>query len=384
MRKTNRYPLLIITITLILFVVGCGNPTTQKAAAIQNTNTATAESSDSLTVKSQATTMPSASGKLIVHFIDVGQGDSELLQLPNGQNILIDAGIPEEGPTVVSYIKSLGVKKIDYIIATHSHADHIGGMELVIKSFPIGKIYMTRGSTTTETFKDLLLTIKAKGMTINTAKAGVTVVDQNGLKISFLAPCGNDYEDLNNWSAVTKVQFGNTSFLFTGDAQELSESEMLQSGVNLKADVLKVGHHGSHSSTSPAFLKAVAPKYAVISVGKDNDYGHPHQITLDKLSAAGVTVYRTDQNGTVVITSDCNNLSIKTRGSSIQPRAPNAVVNTASPAALGSGKYIGNKNSKKFHLPSCSSLPAEKNRVYFNSREEAINAGYSPCGICKP
>ena len=121
-------------------------------------------------------------------------------------------------------------------------------------------------------------------MVINTAKAGVTVIDENGLKISFLAPCANNYEDLNNWSAVTKVQFGNTSFLLTGDAQELSESEMLESGVNLKADVLKVGHHGSHSSTSPAFLKAVAPKYAVISVGKDNDYGHPHQVTLDKLA----------------------------------------------------------------------------------------------------
>jgi beta-lactamase superfamily II metal-dependent hydrolase len=225
--------------------------------------------------------------------------------------MLIDAGISEAGPAVVSYIKSLGIKKIDYLIATHPHADHIGGMELVVKSFPIGKIYMTRGTTTTETFKDLLQTIKASGMTINTAKAGVTVIDQNGLKISFLAPCGNSYEELNNWSAVTKVQFGNTSFLLTGDAQELSENEMLKSGVNLQADVLKVGHHGSYSSTSPAFLKAVDPKYAVISVRQGNDYGHPHQVTLDKLSAAGVTVYRTDQNGTVVITSDGKNLSVK-------------------------------------------------------------------------
>lgn len=159
---------------------------------------------------------------------------------------------------------------------------------------------------------------------------------------------------------------------------------MLKSGVNLKADVFKVGHHGSYSSTSPAFLKAVAPKYAVISVGKGNDYGHPHQVTLDKLAAAGVTVYRTDQNGTVVITSDGKNLSVKALKSSIQPRAPNTVVTPATTPPTGSSGYIGNKNSKKFHIPTCSSLPAAQNRVYFKTRDEAIKAGFVPCKLCNP
>jgi len=304
--KKTKTSFLLILLALFTFLAGCGSAAKNEATVHNRTDVAMEE--EKTEPNKVATTV---NGKLVVSFINVGQGDCELLQLPTGQNMLIDAGISEAGPAVVSYIKSLGIKKIDYLIATHPHADHIGGMELVVKSFPIGKIYMTRGTTTTETFKDLLQTIKARGMTINTAKAGVTVIDQNGLKISFLAPCGNSYEELNNWSAVTKVQFGNTSFLLTGDAQELSENEMLKSGVNLQADVLKVGHHGSYSSTSPAFLKAVDPKYAVISVRQGNDYGHPHQVTLDKLSAAGGTVYRTDQNGTVVITSDGKNLSVK-------------------------------------------------------------------------
>ena len=372
MSKETKTSFLIIILALFTFLAGCTSAANNDATVHNRTDVGMEA------VKTEpdkaATTV---NGKLVVSFINVGQGDCELLQLPTGQNMLIDAGISEAGPAVVSYIKSLGINKIDYLIATHPHADHIGGMELVVKSFPIGKIYMTRGTTTTATFKDLLQAIKASQMTINTAKAGVTVIDQNGLKISFLAPCGNSYEELNNWSAVTKVQFGNTSFLLTGDAQELSENEMLKSGVNLQADVLKVGHHGSYSSTSPAFLKAVDPKYAVISVRQGNDYGHPHQVTLDKLSAAGVTVYRTDQNGTVVITSDGKNLSVKAFGTSIQPRAPNPIVTPAS-----TGGYIGNNSSKKFHIPTCSSLPASQNRAYFKTREEAIKAGYVPCKIC--
>ena len=372
MSKKTKTSFLIILLALFTFLAGCTSAAKNEATVHNRTDVAMKEE---ITEPDKAATK--VNGKLVVSFINVGQGDCELLQLPTGQNMLIDAGISEAGPAVVSYIKSLGIKKIDYIIATHPHADHIGGMELVVKSFPIGKIYMTRGTTTTETFKDLLQAIKASKMTINTAKAGVTVIDQNGLKISFLAPCGNSYEELNNWSAVTKVQFGNTSFLLTGDAQELSENEMLKSGVNLQADVLKVGHHGSYSSTSPAFLKAVDPKYAVLSVRQGNDYGHPHQVTLDKLSATGGTVYRTDQNGTVVITSDGKNLLVKAFGSSIQPRAPNLVVTPAS-----TGGYIGNNSSKKFHRPTCSSLPASQNRAYFKTREEAIKAGYVPCKIC--
>jgi beta-lactamase superfamily II metal-dependent hydrolase len=261
-------------------------------------------------------------------------------------------------------------------------------MENVIRAFNIGQVYMPRATTTTKTFEDVLLAVKDKGLKISTAKAGVTILDQGSLKVNFVAPCGSNYEDLNNWSAVTRIQYGSTAFLLTGDAEAQSEEEMLASGVDLKADVLKVGHHGSSSSTTQAFLKAVAPKYAVISVGTGNDYGHPHQETLAKLANAGVQVYRTDLDGTVVFTSDGINITVEKLGSTIKPRAPDtgSAVEPVAPVTPtgGEGGYIGNKNSKKFHLPSCSTLPAEYNRVYFKTRDEAVNAGYNPCKRCNP
>jgi len=250
-----------------------------------------------------------AGSRLVVHFIDVGQGDSQFLQLPNGQTMLIDAGTNEKASEVVSYLNRLGVKTIDYLIATHPHEDHIGGMDEVINHFEIGNIYMPQVTHNTKSFESVLKAIKAKGKKITAGKAGLTILDQEGLKISFLAPCGQKYEDLNNWSIVTRVEFGNTSFLFTGDAEELSESEILESGQAVSADVLKVGHHGSRSSTSTSFLKAVAPKYAVISAGKDNSYGHPHEETLKKLKQKNITVYRTDINGTIILFSDGRQIS---------------------------------------------------------------------------
>jgi len=172
---------------------------------------------------------------------------------------------------------------------------------------------MPRATTTTKTFEDVLLAIKEKGLKITIAKAGVTVFDQGKLKVNFVAPVGSGYEDLNNWSAVTRIQYGDTAFLLTGDAEVRSEEEMLASGVNLKADVFKVGHHSSSNSTTPAFLKVVAPKCAVISVGAGNDYGHPHNETLAKLANARIKVYRTDQDGTVIFVSNKNNHCRETR-----------------------------------------------------------------------
>lgn len=243
------------------------------------------------------------SGQLTVHFLDVGQGDSILIQFPNTV-MLVDAGPDENGAPVISYLKQQGVKKIDYLVATHPHADHIGGMAAVIKEFDITKVYMPKVTHTTKTFEDMLLSIKRKGLKITPARAGLDILDQDGLQATFIAPCGSDYDSLNNYSAIVKIQYGSTSFLLTGDAEGISEKEMLDNGVDLRADVLKVGHHGSSSSTTPAFLKSVTPEYAVILVGAENKYGHPHQETLEHLADAGVIVYRTDQEGTIVFASD--------------------------------------------------------------------------------
>jgi len=249
------------------------------------------------------------SNHLTLHFIDVGQADSMLGILPNGETILIDAGNREDGNSIVRYIKTQQIKKIDYVIATHPHEDHIGGLAEVINSFDIGSIYMPKVTTTTKTFENTMLAIKNKGLKVTTATAGVSILNVDNLKIELLAPNSSTYEDLNSYSAVTKITFGNTSFLLTGDADNISEGEMFK--YNLKADLLKVGHHGSSTSTSAEFLKAVAPKFAIISVGKGNTYGHPTQKTLTALKNAGVTTYRTDINGTIVATSDGNNIEIK-------------------------------------------------------------------------
>lgn len=373
---------------------------TNKSKDVTNSNSNSSEHSlPAESEENEEIAQQGVSGQLKAHFLDVGQGDSILIQLPNGQNMLIDAGTSEAGGSVVSYLKEQGINKINYLVATHPHADHVGGMIAVVQSLAIDRVYMPRVSHTTKIFENLLETIKAKGLKINKAEAGVTIINQEGIKAGFIAPCGSGYERPNNYSAVVKVQYGNTAFLLTGDAESVSEQEMIASGTNLKADVLKVGHHGSKSSTTQAFLSSVSPKYAVISCGAGNSYGHPHQAILDRLKKAGVQTYRTDIQGTVIITSDGKTLTIKTLGSTQKVRAPDTKTKSSTNTKSSSNKtvspgpapdppadsaYIGNNNTKKFHRPTCSTLPAEKNRVYFQSRDEAAAAGYVPCKRCDP
>lgn len=395
-KNKRLFVLPFLLLALIFFVFGCGDtssdtstdltsPTTETVDIEQTDNNQNADEpapSDTPSNEPDEDKSTTPSGQMKVHFINVGQGDSILVQFHNGQTMLIDAG-PDD--SVVSYLNRQGIKKINYLVATHPHADHIGGMAAVIRTFDIEKVYMPRVSHTSKTYENVLLAIKSKGLRISSAKAGVTILDQNGLKANFIAPCSSSYDNLNNYSAVIKIQYGNTSFLLTGDAEAESEQQMLVSGTNLKADVLKVGHHGSNSSTTSSFIKAVSPKYAVISCGAGNQYGHPHQEVLSRLANTGVKTYRADTDGTVIFISDGKTFTVKTLGGSIQPRAPNTSDNKAAQStAQTSGNFIGNKNTKKFHKPACSSLPAEHNRVYFKTRDEAVGEGYVPCKRCNP
>lgn len=246
---------------------------------------------------------------LVAHFIDVGQGDANFLELPNGDVMLIDAGIASSGDDIVEYIKDLGYTDIDYVIATHPHADHIGGMSEVIEAFDVGTIYMPKAVSTSKTYENLLETIKEKGKSIHTGREGVEVLNEDDLTIEMLAPVSEDYSNLNDYSIVLKITYGDVSFLYTGDAEETNLSEITK---DLSADVLKVGHHGSDTSTTDEFLAKVNPSYAVISVGEGNSYGHPAESTINLLKEYTNSIYRTDLNGTVIIRSDGVNIEVET------------------------------------------------------------------------
>ena len=247
-------------------------------------------------------------GLMKVHFINFGQGDSILVQLPDGRNMLVDAGTRDAGIKVINYLRQTGINRIDYLVATHPHEDHIGGMAAVIRGFSVNGIYMPQITHNTKTYLDLLEAIQSKGLKITTAEAGIKLVDTSGLSVLVLAPNNAAYEDLNNYSAVIKLTCGRIGFLLTGDALAQSEKEMLAKGSDLRSDVLKVSHHGSYSSTSQDFLDVVKPKYAVISVGTGNDYGYPHDTALRRLS--GIQLYRTDLDGNVVFTTDGVDLQV--------------------------------------------------------------------------
>jgi len=247
---------------------------------------------------------------LIIHFLDVGQADSILVELPEKKTMLIDAGNNSDGNMIVQYLKERNIDTIDFLIGTHPHEDHIGGLDDLIDNFKIGKIYLPKVTHTTKTFEDVLLAIQRKGKKIRAAKAGVNIIYENELKVYFLGPQERTYDELNHYSAVIKLDYLNNSFLFTGDAEIINEKEMLREyGSQLRADILKTGHHGSNSSTSQEFLAAVTPAYAVISVGKDNPYGHPSPEVIKRLNKANIKIFRTDLQGTIIVQSNGTKIS---------------------------------------------------------------------------
>ncbi len=242
---------------------------------------------------------------LLIDFIDVGQADSILVRNQD-KVMLIDAGTNEAGETVVNYLKNLGITKIDYLIGTHPHEDHIGGLDDVINNFDIGQIYMPKIETTTKTFEDVLDAIENKNLTITAPNKGDKI--ELGQAVGeFMTEPILDKDNLNVSSLVLRLEFGNTSYLFMGDAEEENEETIHWP----KTDVLKVGHHGSSTSSSESFLEQVQPQYAVIMAGKDNSYGLPTQETIDKLNNRGSEIYRTDEDGTIQMTSDGNAIEIK-------------------------------------------------------------------------
>lgn len=248
-----------------------------------------------------------------VHYIDVGQGDCELIEC-DGKYMLIDAGENGHETEVLNYLNSLKITKLDYVVVSHHHSDHIGGMAEVLKEFEVTNVIMPRlkesQEPTNSTYKAFINALEASNTKVISAKPGATY-ELGGGKVEILGPVTVDVEDLNSTSVVMRFDYGSTSFLFTGDAETDEEKSVLENGANVDCDVLKVGHHGSTTSSGKKFLDAVSPSICVIPCGAGNDYGHPHKEIVDRLKKYTDETYRTDICGDIIITSDGANLSVE-------------------------------------------------------------------------
>lgn len=323
---------------------------------------------------------------LEVRFIDVGQADSALL-LCDGESMLIDGGNVADSDTIYTVLDYYGLDYIDCVVCTHAHEDHVGGLSAALAKAEAGAVYAPETTVNTKAYGNFAAKAKERGVEITSPSFGDSF-NLGGSLVTFLGPITEEGADLNNTSIVLKVEYGDVSFLFTGDAEAEEEAAILESGADVSADVLKVGHHGSVTSTSYVFLREVMPKYAVISVGKNNDYGHPHEEVLSRLRVAGVKLYRTDMQGDVVAVTDGKTIEFSTF------RNENAEVNTTvdksreeiSPdtddIAAEGARFIGNKKTKALHSSDCGNLPKEGNRVYFDSYEDALAGGYTPHKNC--
>lgn len=247
-----------------------------------------------------------------IHFVDVGQGDCTLVMF-DGMTLLIDAGENGHETEVLNYLREMNIEKLDYLIATHQHSDHIGGIPEVLEEFKADNIIMPRltkeQTPTNSTYKAFLTALQNSDAKIISAKPG-SVYQLGDAEFEILGPVTDDCEDINSMSAVTKITYGETTFLVTGDAEKDEELEIIENGANLDCDVLRTGHHGSSTSSSKEFLDAVTPEICVISCGEDNDYGHPHEKAVNRIMKHTEEIYRTDLCGSIVMTSDGENIEI--------------------------------------------------------------------------
>lgn len=321
-----------------------------------------------------ASAQPGAESSFRMHFIDVGQALSVLVEC-DGKFMLYDGGNVDDGSLVVSYLQSKGVEQLEYVFCSHAHEDHVGGLSAVLAYFPAYHVYSPVTEASTKCFQNFVKYTRQQNLAVEVPQVG-DVWQLGSARMELLGPV-RQYSDTNDTSLVLRIDYGSTSYLLTGDMEKEAESDLVASGANLKADVLQVGHHGSSTSTGYAFLNDVLPEMGIISCGVNNDYGHPHTETLSILRDAGIDLYRTDLMGTIIVASDGQNYTV-----GYEQFAEDSELNPTLPSSQVQQTYIGNRNSKKFHLPSCANLPSQKNQVLFSSYDEAVAEGYSPCTSC--
>ncbi len=305
------------------------------------------------------------------HFIDVGQGDCILVQ--SGEtNILIDAGTTQSGHIVYNYLTELGIDSLDYFIGTHPHEDHLGGAKSVLSSIDSKTVFLNSDTSTSYFYEGFVDTLIDKEITPVIPDMDC-IYKLGPFRIKFLSP-NKDFENANNNSLVVMIQFGDVKALFTGDCERAVEAELIKNNVDISADILKVGHHGSRYASSAEFLNSVCPGVAVIQCGEGNSYGHPHKEALERLSKIGAETLRTDEEGNIILVTD-GKIVQKTTGEIYEKQKETPEITL---------EYIGNRKSKVFHTESCPNLPGESNRINFASREDAINRGFKKCGNCNP
>lgn len=349
---------------------------------------------DEAAAASQVVSEPQKLDTLTVRFVDVGQGDGTIVEFPDGKTLVIDAGRDSDsGAAMNATLSADDRQQIDWLVATHPDADHIGGIPAVISANAVNSVWAPDCNHDTETFTRFLQSVADKGLSIDAAARGKTIATGDNYSIEILWPdTGANFDDTNDYSVVIKVTYGKTTFLFTGDA---TTEDLLKADCG-DIDVLKVAHHGSDTGTSGALLTALTPKIAVISYGLDNSYGHPTQAVLDALSASGATVYGTGAQGTITVTSDGVDVSAtpahdgtvvagtKAEEKKAESAAPAQQEQQAAPEASPSASdrivYV-TATGKKYHDRSCRTLKRSKNLTEM-TESQAVSAGYTACGVC--
>jgi len=367
-------------ILLAIITIGCAGELTDSSLPVVPAPAPVSIDSLDISIISQPdnhsdTVQSSINNEFTVYFLDVGQAAAAFVMC-DGKTMLIDGGGASGSSLIYSFLERHGIDHLDYIVNTHPHEDHVGGLSGALNY--VSSVGTVLGSATeydTRAFESFVKYLDEHNAKIIIPNANDKFM-LGSAEVLILAPL-KDYNDVNNNSLVLKITYGETSFLFKGDAERQSELDMIEAGCDLSATVLKVSHHGSDSSTTYPFLREVMPEIAIISCGTVNQYGHPHESVLSRLRDADVKLYRTDLQGDIIIRSDGAALTVETH------KNTDAITN---PTDIDGRDFahIGNSRTKKFHTPECHTLPEEHNRIHLETRDHAIEGGYDPCGNCKP